>query len=278
MQADQEYLKLCQYILDNGTRQSNRTGVDTLSVFGYQCRYDLRLGFPLLTTKKVNFEAIKAELFWFLQGSSNVNELPEEFRFMWDAWADKETGSTNGIYGHQWTQHSNYVPLNPMSPYFKVNKPINQLDDILKRLHKDPTDRRLIVSAWNVPEVPTMCLPPCHVLFHVKVYGDNLDLLMYQRSLDTPIGGPYNVASYALLQHMIASEVGLKPRFFIHSIGDAHIYVNQIDGIQEQLKREPFTSPRLELDDDISFWEMRSSDLRLHNYEYHPFIKFPVAV
>jgi thymidylate synthase len=262
---DQVYHDLCTRILNEGDYSQNRTGEPTVSVFGHLSTYSVLDSFPLLTTKKVNFEAVKAELFWFLSGSKNVNDLPQEFQFIWKPWA-KEDGSVGPIYGSQWVNWTNSCGLN-----------YNQIQDVIDRLKKNPTDRRLIVSAWNVDDISSMALPPCHVMFQLRAMGPFLDLMMFQRSCDVPVGVPFNVASYSLLLCMIAQEVGLKPRNFIHSLGDAHIYVNQIENMRKQLLRQPKNPPKIFIEKK-PFWDLKASDVSLLEYDPHPFIKYEVAV
>ncbi len=274
---DINYLDLCHNVLEYGERQPNRTGVDSISLFGLQYKYDLLRGFPLLTTKKINFDLVKDELFWFLNSGYRMNlcNLPTEAKKLWKPWCEKFKGLIPGdcgrIYGAQWT----HWVRNEYDPEYG---PINQIQDVIDALKKNPMDRRLIVSAWNPADLDDMCLPPCHIMFHLKATSSGfLDLLMYQRSCDVPVGVPFNIASYALLLHMIAQEVNMCPRYFIHSMGDAHIYVDQIDGIKEQMRRTPKPAPKLEMDRS-PFWKLTTHDVRLVGYDPHPFIKFPVAV
>lgn len=271
---DSQYLDLCRDILSNGELEDTRTGIKCLSVFGRSITYDLREGFPLLTTKKINFEAVAAELLWFLSGSTNVNDLPEKYRFIWKPWAD-DNGELGRIYSAQWVNWEKDEHLYPGGGSYTSS--INQIDNVIEGIKSNPTSRRHIVSAWNVADLDDMALPPCHVMFQLKAYPPYLDLQLYQRSCDVPVGVPFNIASYSLLLSMIAKEVGLTPRRFIHSMGDCHIYENQISGIEEQIKRTPFNSPTLVLNNK-DFWSTELPDLRVENYTCHPFIKFPVAV
>jgi thymidylate synthase len=259
--ADSMYQGLCRRILTEGVEQPNRTGVSSISIFGHQCTYNLMDGFPLLTTKKINFEAVVAELLWFLSGSTNINDLPKAYQFIWKPWA-KDNGEVGPIYGSQWTNWNGHL---------------NQLKEVIARLRSNPYDRRLVVSAWNADRLDDMALPPCHVMFQLKAYPPFLDLQMYQRSCDVPVGVPFNIASYALLLSMIAQEVGLVPRYFIHTLGDAHIYVDQVDGIREQLMRSPKELPTLVLPPK-SLFEMTLEEIYVEGYDPHPFIRFPVAV
>jgi thymidylate synthase len=231
------YLDLLRQVLTEGERRTDRTGTGTLSIFGAQTRYDLRDGFPIVTTKKVLFPAVVRELLWFLRGSTNIHDDLTQHTPIWDAWADPE-GNLGPIYGHQWRRwgaDGDGIPG------------IDQLTDALDLIRRDPTSRRIIVSAWNVADLPKMKLPPCHAFFQLYVSGDWLDLQLYQRSADLALGVPFNIASYALLLAMIAQDTGKRPRYFIHTLGDAHIYANHVDGVTRQLEREPLPLPRLVL-------------------------------
>lgn len=256
------YLDLVRHVLEHGERRADRTGVGTLSLFGAQNRYDLREGFPLLTTKKVLFPAVVRELIWFLRGSTNINDDLTQHTPIWDAWADA-TGDLGPIYGYQWR---NWGGLG-----------IDQIQQAIDTIRNDPGSRRNIVSAWNVADLPRMKLPPCHAFFQFYVQGTFLDCQLYQRSADLALGVPFNLASYALLQSMIAQECDLTPRFFIHTFGDAHIYLNHIEGLKVQLEREPLPPPRLVLAKKRTL-EMTFEDVVLEGYQHHPFIKFAVAV
>jgi thymidylate synthase len=262
------YLDLVRHVLADGERRTDRTGVGTLSVFGAQTRYDLRDGFPIVTTKKVLFPAVVRELVWFLRGSTNVNDDLKQHTPIWDAWADAD-GELGPIYGHQW-RHWGADPAHG-------NPGIDQISDAIALIKKDPQSRRIIVSAWNVADIPKMKLPPCHAFFQMYVSGDWLDLQLYQRSADLALGVPFNIASYALLQAMIAQETGKRPRFFVHTLGDAHVYLNHVEGLKIQLERAPLPLPRLVLADKRVL-DMRFEDVALEGYQHHPFIKFPVAV
>lgn len=258
----QAYLDQIRHVLDKGEKREDRTGTGTLSVFGMQTRYDLREGFPLLTTKKVLFKAVVYELLWFLRGSTNINDDLTQHTPIWDAWADEE-GELGPIYGHQWRNWD--------------SKGIDQIQNAIDLIKNNPNSRRIIVSAWNVAEVENMALPPCHTMFQFYVSGDRLDCQLYQRSADLALGVPFNIASYALLTEMIAHECGLKAGNFIHTIGDAHIYLNHIEGLQTQLTRTPKTLPTLRLADK-GLNEFRFEDIELLGYEHDAFIKFKVAV
>ena len=258
----QAYLDQIRYVLENGDKRCDRTGTGTLSVFGMQTRYDLREGFPLLTTKKVLFKAVAYELLWFLRGSTNINDDLTQHTPIWDAWAD-EDGELGPIYGHQWRNWD--------------NKGIDQIQNAIDTIKNNPNSRRIIVSAWNVAEVENMALPPCHTMFQFYVSGDRLDCQLYQRSADLALGVPFNIASYALLTEMIAHECGLKAGNFIHTIGDAHIYLNHVEGLQTQLTRQPKKLPTLRLADK-KIDEFRYEDIELLDYQHDAFIKFQVAV
>jgi thymidylate synthase len=259
------YLDLLRDVLDRGERRVDRTGTGTLAVFGAQVRYDLRDGFPLVTTKKVLFPAVVRELLWFLRGSTNIRDDLTQHTPIWDAWAD-ENGELGPIYGKQWRDWGG----------------IDQITQVIASIKRDPMSRRLIVSAWNVAEIPKMKLPPCHAFFQFFVGMDDgrprwLDCQLYQRSADLALGVPFNIASYALLMSMIAQECKLAPRHFVHTLGDAHIYLNHVEGVKIQLSREPLPLPRLVLADKPAL-AMTYDDIALEGYQHHPFIKFPIAV
>ena len=256
------YLDLLRHVLDHGERRGDRTGTGTLSIFGAQTRYDLRDGFPLVTTKKLLFPAVVRELLWFLRGSTNINDDLHEHTPIWDAWAD-ERGELGPIYGYQWRNWG--------------GQQIDQITTAIDLIKRDPQSRRIIVSAWNVADLPKMRLPPCHILFQFYVHDRWLDCQLYQRSADLALGVPFNIASYALLMSMIAQECKLAPRHFVHSLGDAHIYLNHVEGVKTQLAREPFPPPRLVLADKPTL-AMTFDDVTLEGYQHHPFIKLPVAV
>jgi len=256
------YLDLVRLVLESGERRTDRTGVGTLSIFGTQTRYDLRDGFPIVTTKKLLFAGVVRELLWFLRGSTNIRDGLTQHTPIWDAWAD-ENGELGPIYGYQWRNWG--------------GQGIDQIQQAIELIKKDPTSRRIIVSAWNVADLPKMKLPPCHAFFQFYVAGAHLDLQLYQRSADLALGVPFNIASYALLQSMVAQECGLTPRFFVHTLGDAHIYLNHVEGLKTQLAREPLPPPTLKLAARPTL-EMQFEEIELVGYQHHPFIKFPVAV
>ncbi len=322
------YLDLLRRILECGERRTNRTGTDTLSLFGAQMRFDLRQGFPLLTTKKVHFSAVVRELLWFLRGSTNIHDDLTQHTKIWDAWAD-EDGDLGPVYGFQWRhwgadsrsvkevnerrrrafdwkiltpdeRESRLAELkaavrarsagapgtamaDPGLDYAEVERETRELlgiDQIARAIHEiktNPDSRRIIVSAWNVADVPKMRLPPCHLLFQFNVVAGHLDCQLYQRSADMALGVPFNIASYALLLSMIAKECGLIPRHFVHSLGDAHIYVNHVDGVRTQLERAMLPLPKLVLADKPVL-EQTFEDIWIDDYCCHPAIRFEVAV
>ena len=261
------YLDLMRHVLDKGTPKSDRTGTGTLSVFGWQMRFDLQEGFPLVTTKKLHLRSIVHELLWFLQGATNTAYLRENGVSIWDEWAD-ENGELGPIYGYQWRHWS--------SP---DGQHIDQMADVVKRIRQDPDSRRLIVSAWNVSDLPRMALAPCHAFFQFYVAGGRLSCQMYQRSADIFLGVPFNIASYALLTHMVAQQCDLQPGDFIWTGGDCHLYLNHLEQARTQLAREPFPLPRLTiLRRPDSIFDYRFEDFEISGYQSHPHIKAPVAV
>lgn len=262
-----QYLDLCRQILDHGEPRSDRTGTGTISLFGAQLRFDLRHGFPLVTTKKVLFRAVVRELLWFLRGATNINDDLTQHTPIWDAWAD-ETGELGPIYGHQWRRWG----ATEDSPG------IDQLRAAIDLIKTDPESRRIIVSAWNVADLPAMALSPCHTLFQLYVAKGRLDLQLYQRSADMALGVPFNIASYALLLTLIANEVGLEPGYFIHTFGDAHIYTNHVEGLKIQLSRTPHPLPKLRVPAGKPVLDVTFDDIVLEDYVHDPFIKFEVAV
>lgn len=269
-----QYLDLVQYILRNGEQKHDRTGTGTLSVFGYQTKYDLRDGFPLLTTKKVLFSAVVYELLWFLRGATNINQDLKQFTPIWNAWANEE-GELGPIYGYQWRKWEKFIWDERSRSYRKEH--VDQIHQAIDLIKNNPDSRRIIVSAWNVADIEKMALPPCHAFFQFYVVNGRLDCQLYQRSADVALGVPFNIASYALLMSMVAQECKLTPGIFVHTLGDAHIYLNHIDGLQEQLKRTPKGLPQLKLADK-NVLDFRFEDIELLNYQHDPFIKFPIAV
>lgn len=260
-----QYLSLVQEILENGEKKEDRTGTGTISIFGAQRKYDLREGFPILTTKKVLFKGLLYELLWFLRGATNINDDLTQHTPIWDAWAD-ENGDLGPIYGKQWRSWES-----------TDGRTIDQIANALDMIRNNPDSRRIIVNAWNVGDLDKMALPPCHLLFQFYVVNGRLDCQLYQRSADVALGVPFNIASYATLMHMIANETGLTPGIFTHTMGDAHIYLNHVEGLKEQLKRTPKKLPKLEITDK-PMDQLKFEDFKLIGYEHDPFIKFKVAV
>ena len=261
------YHDLLQYILDHGAEKSDRTGTGTISVFGYQMRFDLQEGFPLVTTKKVHLKSVIHELLWFLQGDTNIRYLKENGVSIWDEWAD-EHGDLGPVYGKQWRSW--------VCPDGRV---VDQISEVLDTLRKNPDSRRMIVSAWNVADLPSMALMPCHAMFQFYVADGRLSCQLYQRSADIFLGVPFNIASYALLTLMVAQVCGFKPGEFIHTFGDTHLYLNHLEQAREQLAREPRTLPTMKLNPAVTdLFAFRYEDFELVGYEPHPAIKAPVAV
>ncbi|MBA1148446.1 thymidylate synthase [Ectothiorhodospiraceae bacterium WFHF3C12] len=262
-----QYLDLMRHVRDNGIRKDDRTGTGTLSVFGHQMRFDLREGFPLVTTKRLHLRSIVHELLWFIAGDSNIAYLKDNRVSIWDEWADAN-GELGPIYGVQWRSWP--------AP---DGRHIDQLGQVLRQLRDNPDSRRHIVSAWNPGQLDQMQLPPCHVLFQFYVAEGRLSCQLYQRSADIFLGVPFNIASYALLTHMVAQVSGLEAGEFIHTLGDAHLYLNHLEQADEQLTREPLPLPRLSLNPRVeSLFDFRFEDIEIHGYQYHPHIKAPVAV
>lgn len=263
----QQYLDLLDHVTKNGARKEDRTGTGTLSVFGYQMRFDLEKGFPLLTTKKTHFKSIIYELLWFLKGDTNIKYLNDHGVRIWNEWAD-QNGNLGHIYGYQWRSW-------PMSG----GESIDQISRIMESIRNNPDSRRHIVSAWNVSELGNMALPPCHILFQFYVANGKLSCQLYQRSADIFLGVPFNIASYSLLTEMIAQASGLKAGEFIHTLGDAHIYLNHLEQVQEQLSRKPFKLPRLTLNpENKDIFNFVNEDISLKNYKAHPHIKGQISV
>ncbi len=269
----QQYLSLVKEILENGEKKEDRTGVGTISIFGAQRKYDLREGFPLLTTKKVLFSAVLRELLWFLDGSTNINNNLAEHTPIWNAWAD-EDGELGPIYGYQWRKWESFAK-NEAGEYEKSH--IDQIKEVIDTIKTNPDSRRIIVSAWNVADLPRMKLPPCHLLFQFYVVNGRLDCQLYQRSADVALGVPFNIASYATLMHMIAQECDLTPGIFTHTTGDTHIYLNHVEGMKKQLTRTPGPLPTLKMAKK-PFWDLEFEDFEIENYQHDKFIKFPIAV
>ena len=262
-----QYLDLARRILAEGNRRGDRTGTGTISVFGHQMTFDLKEGFPLLTTKKLHTKSIIYELLWFLKGSTNVHWLQEHGVRIWNEWADAD-GELGPVYGHQWRSWTG-----------GDGKTIDQIKEVVEQIRVNPESRRLIVSAWNVAEIGAMKLPPCHVMFQFYVANGELSCQLYQRSGDVFLGVPFNIASYALLTMMVAQVCGLKPGKFVHTLGDAHLYVNHLEQIREQLTREPYPLPTMRLNPDVrSIDDFKYEDFELEGYQAWPHIKGEVSV
>ncbi len=263
----QQYLSMMRYVRDNGARKNDRTGTGTLSVFGYQMRFDLSRGFPVITTKKLHLRSIIHELLWFLSGDSNIRYLKENGVSIWDKWAD-DNGELGPVYGVQWR--------NWPAP---DGGTIDQISQVVEALRENPDSRRILVCAWNVAELPNMALPPCHCLFQFYVADGKLSCQLYQRSADIFLGVPFNIASYALLTHVLAQQSGLSVGEFIWTGGDCHLYLNHLEQVDEQLQREPLALPRLAIKRrPESIFDYRFEDLEILNYESHPHIRAAVAV
>jgi thymidylate synthase len=263
----QQYLDLLQHILDTGASKTDRTGTGTLSCFGYQMRFDLAKGFPLVTTKKLHLKSIIYELLWFLRGETNTHYLKEHGVSIWDEWADAN-GDLGPVYGRQWRSWEG-----------ADGKTVDQISDLIAQIKKTPDSRRLIVSAWNVADLPKMALMPCHTIFQFYVADGKLSCQLYQRSADSFLGVPFNIASYALLTLMVAQVCGLEPGEFVHTFGDVHLYNNHLEQARLQLTREPFPLPVMKLNPDVkNIFEFKFEDFTLENYQSHPAIKAKVAV
>ena len=309
--ADKEYLDLCKYILDNGIEKEDRTGVGTKSIFGYQMKFDLNNGFPLLTTKKVNFNLVWSELLWFIRGDTNIRFLVENNNKIWNESAFKkwvESDEYNGPdmtdFGHRTLVDEDFAKdYKEQMKFFKEKiltddefskkygdlgnvygkqwrnfNGVDQLKNVIEQIKQNPSSRRLIVSSWNPAEVDTMALPPCHSLFQFYVSDGKLSCQLYQRSGDVFLGVPFNIASYSLLTILIAKECNLGVGEFVHTLGDAHIYNNHFDQVNEQISRIPYDLPSLKINEFQSIFDLKISDVELVNYESHPFIKAPIAV
>jgi len=261
------YLKLLQHILDTGLSKSDRTGTGTISCFGYQMRFDLQKGFPMVTTKKLHLKSIIYELLWFLKGDTNIKYLKDNGVSIWDEWADTH-GDLGPVYGHQWRSWTG-----------ADGQTHDQIKDVLNQIKNNPDSRRMIVNAWNVGDLSKMALTPCHALFQFYVADGKLSCQLYQRSADVFLGVPFNIASYALLTMMMAQVCGLQPGEFIHTFGDVHLYNNHIEQAKLQLTREPYPLRTMELNPDvIDLFDFKFEDFTLKNYQSHPHIKAPVAV
>ena len=262
-----QYLDLMRFVRESGTRKEDRTGTGTLSVFGYQMRFNLEDGFPLLTTKKVHLKSIIYELIWFLKGSTNIEYLKKHGVSIWDDWAD-ERGELGPVYGAQWRSWPT-----------QDGGSIDQISDVINRIKSEPDSRRLLISAWNVSEIEKMALPPCHALFQFYVANGRLSCQLYQRSADIFLGVPFNIASYALLILMIAKATDLIAGDFVHTLGDAHLYLNHLDQVDEQLSREPYSLPKMVINKESkNIFEYEYEDFSLKEYKSHPHISAPIAV
>jgi thymidylate synthase len=262
-----QYLELMRHVMENGVRKEDRTGTGTLSVFGYQMRFDLQEGFPLVTTKKIHTKSVIHELLWFLRGDTNIRYLKENGVSIWDEWAD-DRGELGPVYGYQWRSWP--------AP---DGRHIDQISEVIEMIRRNPDSRRLIVSAWNVADIPSMKLPPCHAFFQFYVANGKLSCQLYQRSADIFLGVPFNIASYALLTMMVAQVCGLQPGDFIHTFGDAHLYLNHLEQAKLQLSRDPRKLPTMRINPEIkSITGFSFGDFELTDYDPHPHIKAPVAV
>jgi len=262
-----QYLEMMQHVLDKGVKKEDRTGTGTISVFGYQARYDLAEGFPVVTTKKLHLKSIIHELLWFLQGDTNVAYLQEKGVRIWNEWAD-ENGELGPVYGSQWRAWKG-----------DQGKVVDQISQAVETIKKNPDSRRIIVSAWNVAEIEKMALPPCHTFFQFYVAGGRLSCQLYQRSADVFLGVPFNIASYALLTMMMAQVTGLEPGEFIHTTGDTHLYLNHLEQAKLQLSREPYPLPKMVINPDVKdIFSFKYEDFTLVDYQFHPHIKGKVSV
>ncbi|MDX5334018.1 MAG: thymidylate synthase [Halomonas sp.] len=262
-----QYLDLMRHVREHGVKKEDRTGTGTLSVFGYQMRFDLNDGFPVVTTKKLHLRSIIHELLWFLKGDTNIRYLKDNGVSIWDEWAD-EDGNLGPVYGYQWRSWPT-----------PDGRHIDQISQVVDQLKHNPDSRRIIVSAWNVGEIDNMALPPCHAFFQFYVAEGRLSCQLYQRSADIFLGVPFNIASYALLTQMMAQVAGLKPGEFIHTLGDAHLYLNHLEQADEQLSRQPLPLPQMKINPEVtSIFDFVFEDFELVGYEHHPHIKAPVAV
>ena len=261
----QEYLDLLEKVKNSGKPKGDRTGTGTISVFGHQMRFNLEDSFPLLTTKKIHFKSVAYELLWFLKGDTNINYLKENGVSIWDEWAD-ENGDLGPVYGKQWRKWEG------------KNNIHDQVTEVIKQIKDNPDSRRHIVSAWNVADIPSMALAPCHILFQFYVQDGKLSCQLYQRSADVFLGVPFNIASYSLLTHMIANICNLKVGEFVHTLGDAHLYTNHLEQAEEQLSRKPLNPPQIDVKEKKSIDEYEFEDFEIIDYEFHPHIPAKVAI
>jgi thymidylate synthase len=265
----EQYLNLMQQILNEGVQKTDRTGTGTLSIFGYQMRFDLAKGFPLVTTKKVHLKSIIHELLWFLAGDTNVKYLNDNGVTIWDEWAD-ENGDLGPVYGHQWRKWGSIT---------SIYAGIDQIKEVVRTIKTNPDSRRMVISAWNVEDVPNMALAPCHCLFQFYVTDGKLSCQLYQRSADVFLGVPFNIASYALLTMMMAQVCGLQPGDFIHTFGDAHLYLNHVEQAKQQLERECRGLPTMHINPEVkSIFDFKYEDFTLTDYFPHPAIKAPISI
>ena len=263
----QQYLALMHHVREHGVTKQERTGTGTISVFGHQMRFDLSQGFPVVTTKKLHLKSIIHELLWFLKGDTNIRYLKENGVSIWDEWADAN-GELGPVYGYQWRSWPT-----------PDGQHIDQISQVIQQLKHSPDSRRIIVSAWNVAEIDNMALPPCHAFFQFYVAEGKLSCQLYQRSADIFLGVPFNIASYALLTLMMAQVTGLQPGDFVHTLGDAHLYLNHLEQADLQLSREPYALPQMRLNPNVTnLFDFKYEDFELVNYQHHPHIKAPVAV
>ena len=282
-----QYLELLRHVLDHGDEKSDRTGTGTLSVFGWQMRFDLAAGFPLVTTKKLHTKSIVRELLWFLRGDTNIGYLKEHGVGIWDEWADAN-GDLGPVYGKQWRAWAAYPSASPSRENLEAGilagtsqqeRTVDQIASVIGEIKRNPDSRRLVVSAWNVADLPKMALQPCHALFQFHVARGRLSCQLYQRSGDIFLGVPFNIASDALLTHMVAQVCGLQAGDFVHTLGDAHLYKNHLEQAREQLTRAPLPLPRLQLNAQVkSIDDFRYEDIAIENYQSHTAIKAPIAV
>ncbi|MCT4639575.1 MAG: thymidylate synthase [Bacteroidales bacterium] len=262
-----QYLDLIEHVLENGIKKEDRTGTGTISVFGYQMRFNMADGFPLVTTKKLHTKSIIHELLWFLKGDTNIKYLQDNNVRIWNEWADEE-GNLGPVYGSQWRSWQG-----------ADKKTYDQISEVIDSIKNNPDSRRHIVSAWNVAEIDNMALPPCHIMFQFYVANGKLSCQLYQRSADIFLGVPFNIASYALLLHMMAQVTGLEPGEFVHTLGDAHIYTNHIEQAKLQISRDPMSLPQLKLNKDVkSVFDFEYNDFEIVNYKSHPHIKGDISV
>lgn len=287
--VDQTYFDLINDVLTNGVEKTDRTGTGTISVFGRQVRYDLSLGFPILTSKRVHWKSVVGELLWFLQGNTNIKWLKENGISIWDEWADKD-GNLGPVYGKQWRAWDSidkdaflntdaFDDPNLQLGLFYPTKQTDQIKEVIEQIKTNPDSRRLIVSAWNVGDIPQMALAPCHTMFQFYVVNGKLSCQLYQRSCDVGLGWSFNVASYALLTHMIAQVCGLEVGDFVHTFGDLHIYENHIEALKQQLHRTPYPMPKLVLNREVKDIDSFTfEDIKLMNYQHHPAISLKVAI